>query len=73
MKEHYTEADLLETYYVEPGASMPVMMHLASCAECAARYDRLERKMREAAACHPEKPTALAKLRRAAAALFRRG
>jgi hypothetical protein len=52
MKTHYTEADLLETYYTQPGASMPVMMHLASCPECAARYDRLDRKLREAAACH---------------------
>jgi hypothetical protein len=52
MKDHYTEADLLETYYTQPGESMPVMMHLASCSECAARYDRLDRKIREAAACH---------------------
>ena len=55
MKDHYTEADLLETYYMQPGASMPVMMHLANCAECAARYDRLDRKLREAAACHSAK------------------
>lgn len=55
MKTHYTEADLLETYYTEPGQSMPVMMHLAACSECAARYDRLDRKIREAAACHVEK------------------
>ena len=53
MKAHYTEADLLETYYMQPGESMPVMMHLASCAECQARYERLDRKLREAAACHP--------------------
>jgi anti-sigma factor RsiW len=50
-KTHYSEADLLETYYMQPGASMPVMMHLADCQECAARYDRLERKLRQAAAC----------------------
>ena len=48
---HYSEADLLETYYTQPGESMPVMMHLASCSDCAARYDRLDRKLREAAAC----------------------
>jgi hypothetical protein len=35
---------------------MPVMMHLADCSECAARYERLERKLREAAACNTEKP-----------------
>lgn len=55
--EHYSEADLLETYYMQPGASMPVMMHLANCADCAARYERLEKKVRGLAACaHDEKP-----------------
>lgn len=56
MKQHYSEADLLETYYTQPGDSMPVMMHLADCSECAARYERLERKLRGVAACHDEKP-----------------
>ncbi len=57
MKTHYSEADLLETYYMQPGESMPVMMHLASCEMCAARYDALERKLRESAACTThEKP-----------------
>lgn len=56
MNQHYSEADLLETYYMQPGASMPVMMHLADCADCAARYERLERKVRALAACHDEKP-----------------
>src|SRR6266487_4432284 len=51
MKTHFSEADLLETYYLQPGESMPVMMHLAVCDECAAKYERLERKLREAAAC----------------------
>lgn len=51
MKPHFSEVDLLETYYLEPGESMPVMMHLASCSECAARYERLERKLRDAATC----------------------
>ncbi len=53
--EHYSEADLLETYYMQPGQSMPVMMHLANCSDCAARYDRLDRKLREAASCATEK------------------
>ncbi|HET7712837.1 MAG TPA: hypothetical protein VFL80_12965 [Thermoanaerobaculia bacterium] len=53
MKTHYSEADLLETYYLKPGESMPVMMHLASCGECAARYERLERKLRETS-CHSD-------------------
>jgi hypothetical protein len=56
MKTHYSEADLLETYYMQPGDSMPVMLHLASCADCAAKYERLERKLREVAACNVEKP-----------------
>jgi hypothetical protein len=55
--EHYSEADLLETYYMQPGASMPVMMHLADCTDCAARYERLEKKVRGLTACaHDEKP-----------------
>ena len=54
MKPHFSEADLLETYYTRPGESMPVMMHLANCSECAERYERLDKKMREAAACHLE-------------------
>jgi len=56
MKTHYTEADLLETYYLQPGESMPVMMHLAQCTECAARYERLERKLRDVASCDVERP-----------------
>lgn len=56
MNEHYSEADLLETYYTQPGQSMPVMMHLARCAECAARYERLERKLRDLASCETERP-----------------
>ncbi len=55
--KHYSEADLLETYYTQPGESMPVMMHLADCRDCAARYERLERKLREAAVCSTEKPS----------------
>ena len=44
--KHYSEADLLETYYTQPGESMPVMMHLAGCHDCAARYQRLAQKLR---------------------------
>ena len=56
--QHFTEADLLETYYTKPGESMPVMMHLADCSECAARYERLERKMQSLRECphHDEQP-----------------
>jgi hypothetical protein len=59
MTKHYSEADLLETYYTQPGESMPVMMHLASCHDCAARYERLEKKLRQAASCNTDKPAAL--------------
>ena len=56
-KTHYSEADLLETYYTQPGESLPVMMHLADCSECASRYERIERKVRSLGACgHDEKP-----------------
>jgi len=54
--KHYSEAELLDTYYTQPGESMPVMMHLAGCSDCAARYHRLEQKLREAAVCSTEKP-----------------
>jgi predicted anti-sigma-YlaC factor YlaD len=57
MTKHYSEAELLETYYTQPGESMPVMMHLAQCSDCAARYERLERKLRSLASCEAdEKP-----------------
>jgi len=56
MKQHYSEADLLETYYTQPGDSMPVMMHLAECTDCASRYERLEKKVSGLAACEHEKP-----------------
>lgn len=56
MSQHYSEADLLETYYTQPGESMPVMIHLADCADCAARYERLERKIRALAVCNHDHP-----------------
>jgi anti-sigma factor RsiW len=58
MNQHYSEADLLETYYTQPGESLPVMLHLADCAACASRYQRLETKIRGLAACHDDKPEA---------------
>lgn len=58
MNQHYSEADLLETYYTQPGESLPVMLHLADCAACAARYERLETKIRGLAACDDDKPAA---------------
>jgi anti-sigma factor RsiW len=58
MNQHYSEADLLETYYTQPGESLPVMLHLADCAACASRYERLETKIRGLAACDDDKPAA---------------
>jgi predicted anti-sigma-YlaC factor YlaD len=55
-KQHFSEADLLETYYTQPGEAMPVMMHLARCGECSARYEKLERKLREVASCETTRP-----------------
>ena len=54
--KHFSEAELLETHYTQPGDSMPVMMHLASCPECAAKYERLEKKLRGLSSCPSEKP-----------------
>jgi hypothetical protein len=56
VSQHYSEADLLETYYTRPGESLPVMMHLADCEECATRYERLEKKVHGLAACAHDKP-----------------
>jgi len=58
MNQHYSEADLLETYYTQPGESLPVMMHLADCAACASRYERLDTKIRNLAVSHDDKPAA---------------
>lgn len=56
MIRHYSEADLLETYYTRSGESLPVMTHIADCETCAARYERLQKKLRDAAACSMERP-----------------
>ena len=38
--KHYSEAELLETYYMRPDQSAPVMQHLRTCDDCIARYNR---------------------------------
>jgi anti-sigma factor RsiW len=48
-KPHFSEADLLETYYLEPCTNTDVLAHLERCGECADRYARLEEKVRSAA------------------------
>lgn len=54
--KHYSEADLLETYYMTPGQASPLVAHINACEECQQRYRRLADKLREIAACPTEKP-----------------
>jgi len=61
MTRHYSEADLLETWFEKPGAPMPVMMHLADCPPCAERYERVEAKMRGLHVC-PRRRSAFGRL-----------
>ncbi len=56
MTKHYSEADLLETYYMQPDEATPLIAHVNECGECQERYRKLARKLREAAACPAEKP-----------------
>lgn len=56
MKDHYTEADLLETYYMQPEEASDIIAHVNDCNECQTRYRRLAEKLRDAAACPSEKP-----------------
>lgn len=48
-KPHFSEADLLETYYLKPCMNTDVLAHLDRCSECADRYARLEEMLRSAA------------------------
>jgi hypothetical protein len=56
MKTHYTEADLLETYYMQPDEASDIIAHVNGCNECQNRYRRLAEKLRDMAACPSEKP-----------------
>ncbi|HUJ12487.1 MAG TPA: hypothetical protein VL284_01755 [Thermoanaerobaculia bacterium] len=56
MKEHYSEADLLETYYMQPAEASEIIAHVNGCNECQDRYRRLAQKLRDVAACPTEKP-----------------
>lgn len=49
--KHFSEAELLETWYAPAGSSLPTMLHLADCSDCAARYERLETKLHALFAC----------------------
>jgi len=56
MKEHYSEADLLETYYMQPSEASEIIAHVNGCSECQDRYRRLSQKLRETSACATDKP-----------------
>lgn len=56
MTRHYTEADLLETYYMQPDEASEIIAHVNSCGECQERYRRLAQKLRETATCATDKP-----------------
>ena len=56
MIKHYTEADLLETYYMQPGEASDIIAHVNECSECQDRYRRLAQKLRDVAACPSDKP-----------------
>lgn len=56
MTKHYSEADLLETYYLQPSEATPIIEHVNDCQECQQRYRGLARKLRDVAACPAEKP-----------------
>jgi predicted anti-sigma-YlaC factor YlaD len=54
--KHYSEADLLETYYMQPDEASPIVAHVNDCSECQDRYRRLAQKLRDMAACPADKP-----------------
>ena len=56
MKEHYSEADLLETYYMQPSEASEIIAHVNGCDACQERYRRLAQKLRETSACPTDKP-----------------
>jgi len=56
MTKHYSEADLLETYYLQPSEATPIIEHVNDCHQCQQRYRGLARKLRDVAACPAEKP-----------------
>ncbi|PYQ48573.1 MAG: hypothetical protein DMF59_15615 [Acidobacteria bacterium] len=54
--KHFSEADLLETYYMQPSEASPIIEHVNGCNACQDRYRRLAQKLRDMAACPAEKP-----------------
>lgn len=56
MTRHYSEADLLETYYMTPDEASGIIAHVNDCNACQDRYRKLAQKLRDVAACPTEKP-----------------
>ena len=54
--KHFSEAELLETYYMQPSEATAIIEHVTGCGECQDRYRRLAQKLRDIAACPSEKP-----------------
>ena len=54
--KHYSEADLLETYYMQPDEASEIVAHVNDCVECQERYRRLAQKLRDMASCPADKP-----------------
>jgi hypothetical protein len=54
--KHFSEADLLELYYMQPSEAAPIVEHVNGCQDCQQRYRRLAQKLRDGASCATEKP-----------------
>lgn len=42
---HYSEAELLELFYLPPADFLPMRVHMAECEECTLRYHGLQKKL----------------------------
>ena len=54
--KHFNEAELLETYYMQPSEASAIIEHVNGCNDCQDRYRRLAQKLRDVAACPTDKP-----------------
>src|SRR5437868_14791446 len=54
--KHFNEAELLETYYMQPSEASAIIEHVNGCNDCQDRYRRLAQKLRDVAACPSDKP-----------------
>jgi len=54
--KHFSEAELLETYYMQPSEASAIIEHVNGCNDCQDRYRRLAQKLRDVAACPTDKP-----------------